>query len=336
MGGHPRSAARRLVTSLGVLGAAVLAVLGTSVPGSAAATLGAQAAVSGRYFGAAVAASRLADPVYARLLNTEFNAVTPQTEMTWDTIEPSRGSFDFGPGDQIVHQALTHGQRLRGHTLVWHGRLPGWVDGISDPDTLRTVMDGHITNVMGHYRGTAYAWDVVDEAFADDGSGRRGSVFQNVLGDGYVEEAFRTARGADPAAELCYDDYGIEDFGAAKTQGVYAMVRDFKARGVPIDCVGFESHFDSGGPPADFATTLANFAALGVDVQITELDIAQAPPAGYADAVGACMAVARCAGITTWGIRDGDSPRSGDTPLLFDSGGNKKPAYFAVLTALGG
>lgn len=302
-----------------------------------ASTLGAQAAQSGRYFGTAVAAGRLGDGTYTGILDREFNSVTPENEMKWDTTEPSRGNFNFGPADQIVNRAIAHGQRMRGHTLVWHSQLPGWVSSIRDANTLRGVMNNHITTEMNHFKGKIYAWDVVNEAFADGGSGQhRSSVFQNLLGDGFIEQAFRTARTADPAAKLCYNDYSIEDWNAAKTQGVYRMVRDFKSRGVPIDCVGFQSHFGTGGPPANFQTTLSNFAALGVDVQITELDIAQAPPTAYANTVRACMNVPRCTGITVWGIRDSDSWRSGENPLLFDRNGNKKPAYNAALTALGG
>jgi endo-1,4-beta-xylanase len=159
-------------------------------------------------------------------------------------------------------------------------------------------------------------------------------VFQNVLGNGFIEEAFRTARSADPSAKLCYNDYNIENWSDAKTQGVYNMVKDFKSRGVPIDCVGFQSHFGTGGPPSSFQTTLSNFAALGVDVQITELDIAQASATNYANTVNACLHVSRCTGMTVWGIRDSDSWRSGDNPLLFDGNGNPKAAYTAVLNAL--
>ncbi|WP_371131462.1 endo-1,4-beta-xylanase [Streptomyces sp. Ag109_O5-10] len=262
--------------------------------------------------------------------------ITPENEMKWDTTEPSRGTFNFGPGDQIVSHATAHGQRMRGHTLVWHSQLPNWVSSITDANTLRSVMDNHITTEMTHFKNKIYAWDVVNEAFADGSSQHRSSVFQNVLGNGFIEEAFRTARAADPSARLCYNDYNIENWSDAKTQGVYAMVRDFKSRGVPTGCVGFQSHFGTGGPPSSFQTTLSNFAALGVDVQITELDIAQAPATAYANTVKACMNVARWAGITVWGIRDSDSWRSGDNPLLFDGGGNKKPAYGSVLSALGG
>ncbi len=340
---------RRRASALGFIAAAgVMAVAGTATAAPTAAsasasasaqasTLGAQAAQSGRYFGTAVAGGRLGDSTYSTILDREFNMVTPENEMKWDTTERSRGSFNFGPADQIANRALSRGQRLRGHTLVWHSQLPGWVSSIGDANTLRSVMANHITTQMAHYKGKVYAWDVVNEAFADGGSGQhRPSVFQNLLGDGFIEQAFRTARSADPAAKLCYNDYNIENWTDAKTQGVYRMVRDFKSRGVPIDCVGFQAHFGTGGPPASFQTTLSSFAALGVDVQITELDIAQAPTTAYANTVKACMNVPRCTGITVWGIRDTDSWRAGDKPLLFDGSGNKKAAYNATLTALGG
>ncbi|MDX2936977.1 non-reducing end alpha-L-arabinofuranosidase family hydrolase [Streptomyces ipomoeae] len=329
---------RASVLSLLAVAALVTPSAATAAPDAVrASTLGAQAAQSGRYFGAAVAAGKLGDGTYTGILDREFNSVTPENEMKWDTVERSRGSFNFGPADQIVNRATARGQRVRGHTLVWHSQLPGWVSSIRDANTLRSVMNNHITTVMNHYKGKVFAWDVVNEAFADGGSGQhRLSVFQNLLGDGFIEQAFRTARSADPSAKLCYNDYNIENWSDAKTQGVYRMVRDFKARGVPIDCVGFQAHFGTGGPPAGFQTTLSNFAALGVDVQITELDIAQAPTTAYANTVRACMNVARCTGITVWGIRDSDSWRSGENPLLFDRGGNKKPAYQSALTALGG
>ncbi|MBE3016369.1 endo-1,4-beta-xylanase, partial [Microbispora sp. NEAU-D428] len=132
-----------------------------------------------------------------------------------------------------------------------------------------------------------------------------------------------------------YNDYNTDNWTWAKTQGVYNMVKDFKARGVPIDCVGFQSHFNSGSPyPSNYRTTLQNFAALGVDVAITELDIEGASATTYANVVNDCLAVPRCVGITTWGVRDSDSWRSSQTPLLFDGNGNKKPAYTSVLNAL--
>ncbi|GGQ13412.1 non-reducing end alpha-L-arabinofuranosidase family hydrolase [Streptomyces roseolilacinus] len=335
MKGLHRLRRRHRTLTVGLSAAVVVAGVVTFLPNSAgAAGLGTQAAPSGRYFGTAVAAGRLGDPAYTAIADREFNMITPENEMKWDAIQPSRGTFTFGSADRIVDRAVARGQRLRGHTAVWHSQLPSWVGSIRDAKTLRGVMNHHVTTLMSRYKGKIYAWDVVNEAFADGGSGRlRDSVFQKVLGDGFIEEAFRTARAADSSAKLCYNDYSIENWSDAKTQGVYRMVKDFKSRGVPIDCVGFQSHFGTGGPPASFKTTLASFAALGVDVQITELDIAQASPTHYANAVGACLSVARCTGITVWGVRDSDSWRSDESPLLFDRGGKPKPAYTAVMNA---
>ncbi|WP_285495280.1 endo-1,4-beta-xylanase [Actinomadura sp. NBRC 104425] len=308
---------------------------------AAASTLGEAAAQTGRYFGAAVAAGHLGESQYVTVLDREFTSVTPENEMKWDATEPSRGSFSFGNADRIVDHAQSRGMKIRGHTLVWHSQLPGWVSGLPSASDVRSAMNNHINQVMGHYRGKIHSWDVVNEAFQDGGSGaRRQSVFQQRLGDGYIEEAFRTARAADPNAKLCYNDYNIDDANAAKTRAVYNMVRDFKARGVPIDCVGLQSHFNAQSPvPSNYQQNIEQFAALGVDVQITELDIegsGSAQADNYRRVVQACLAVSRCTGITVWGIPDHYSWRASGTPLLFDSNYNKKPAYDAVLAALNG
>ncbi|MCM2415879.1 endo-1,4-beta-xylanase [Streptomyces sp. RKAG290] len=334
-----RSRSRRaftLVTAGLLTAAGVLSLAGTA---DAATTLGASAAAKGRYFGAAVAANHLGESAYASTLDTEFNMVTPENEMKWDAVEASRNSFNFGSADQIVSHAQGKGMKVRGHTLVWYSQLPGWVGGLG-ADDLRSAMNNHITKVMDHYKGKIYAWDVVNEAYQDGGSGaRRSSPFQDKLGSGYIEEAFRTARAADSGAKLCYNDYNT-DGQNAKSNAVYAMVKDFKQRGVPIDCVGFQSHFNSNSPvPADYQANLQRFADLGVDVQVTELDIegsGSAQAANYTKVVNACLAVTRCAGMTVWGIPDKYSWRSSGTPLLFDDNYGKKAAYTAVLTALGG
>ncbi|MDQ1293982.1 MAG: endo,4-beta-xylanase, partial [Actinomycetota bacterium] len=204
---------------------------------------------------------------------------------------------------------------------------------------LRNAMKNHITQVMQHYQGKLYAWDVVNEAFADGSSSRRDSNLQQT-GNDWIEVAFKTARAADPDVKLCYNDYNTDDMNHAKTQGVYNMVKDFKARGVPIDCVGFQSHFNNQSPvPGNYQQNLQRFADLGVEVQITELDIegsGQTQSNNYTKVVKACLAVAKCTGITVWGVRDSDSWRASATPLLFDNSGNKKPAYTGTLNALNG
>ncbi|HST65464.1 MAG TPA: endo-1,4-beta-xylanase [Mycobacteriales bacterium] len=333
---HPHPTAR--LRSRAVAVAALTVAAGLLWPGSAdaATTLGASAAEHGRYFGTAVSTSHLGDATYTAIAGREFTMATPENEMKWDATEPAQNSFSWTAADRIVSFAQANGMRVRGHALAWHSQQPGWVQGLSGT-ALRNAMLNHVSTVAGHYRGRIYSWDVVNEAFADGTSGARRDSNLQRTGNDWIEAAFRAARTADPTAKLCYNDYNTDVWTAPKTQAVAAMIRDFKARGVPIDCVGLQSHFTGGSSyPAGYRTTLANFAALGVDVQITELDITNANPTAYGNVVTDCYAVARCNGITVWGVRDSDSWRSGESPLLFDAGGNKKAAYTAVLTALNG
>ncbi|MEQ0564926.1 PHB depolymerase family esterase [Amycolatopsis sp. NEAU-NG30] len=309
----------------------------TSSAPPAGTTLGSAANRTGRYFGTAVSASKLSDSVYTGILTREFSMITPENEMKIDATEPNQNQFSYTGGDRIAAQAASQGARLRGHTLAWHGQQPGWMQSM-EGTTLRQAILNHITQVVTHYRGKIYAWDVVNEAFADGGSGARRDSNLQRTGNDWIEAAFRAARAADPDAKLCYNDYNTDDWTQAKTQAVYRMVQDFRSRGVPIDCVGFQSHFNANSPvPPNYRTTLQNFADLGVDVQITELDIegsGTTQASNFRTVTEACLAVARCAGITVWGIRDTDSWRSSGTPLLFDGNGQKKAAYTAVLDAL--
>ncbi|MFG1673421.1 endo-1,4-beta-xylanase [Micromonospora sp. NPDC049282] len=327
---------RAAVVSMLAGAAAVAATVAVATSASAGTTLGASAAEQGRYFGTAVAANKLSDGTYVGILNREFNMVTPENEMKWDATEPSQNQFNYSSSDRIVAHAQANGMRVRGHALAWHSQQPGWAQNMSGT-ALRNAMVNHITQVATHFKGKIYSWDVVNEAFDDGNGGRRDSNLQRT-GNDWIEVAFRTARAADPGAKLCYNDYNTDNWTWAKTQGVYNMVKDFKARGVPIDCVGFQSHFNNGSPyPSNYRTTLQNFADLGVDVQITELDIegsGSTQATTYGNVVKDCLAVARCNGITVWGIRDSDSWRASGTPLLFDGSGNKKAAYTSTLNAL--
>jgi endo-1,4-beta-xylanase len=328
--------ARLVLPAVATVGAITAVLIATTGVADAGTTLGASAAEKGRYFGTAVAVNKLSDSVYVGILNREFNMVTAENEMKWDATEPSQNGFNFTNGDRLVSHAQANGMRVRGHALAWHQQQPGWTANLSG-SALRSAMLNHVTQVATHYKGKIYAWDVVNEAFEDGGSGARRDSNLQRTGNDWIEAAFRAARAADPGAKLCYNDYNT-DGQNAKSNAVYAMVQDFKARGVPIDCVGFQSHFNAQSPvPSDYQANLQRFANLGVDVQITELDIEGSGTAqanSFAAVTRACLAVTRCNGITVWGIRDSDSWRASGTPLLFDSSGNKKAAYTATLDAL--
>jgi endo-1,4-beta-xylanase len=330
-----------------VAGALALAVSSPAAH-AAASTLSGAAEGSGRYFGTAVDPSHFSETSYTNLLSTQFDAVTPENQMKWDTVEPSQNSFNYGPGDQVASYAQSHNQKIRGHNLVWHNQLPGWVTS-TPTSTIKSVMDNHITNEVTHYKGKIYAWDVVNEPFDDSGN-LRTDVFYQAMGSGYIAEALRTARAADPNAKLYLNDYNIEG-GGAKANAMYNLVSSLKQQGVPIDGVGFESHFILGQIPSDLQTNMARFAALGLDVAITELDIRMQTPSDstklaqqandYKTVVNACLAISRCVGITTWGITDKYSWVPGTfsgqgAALLWDENYAAKPAYTSTLNALGG
>jgi GH35 family endo-1,4-beta-xylanase len=289
--------------------------------------------------------------IYQQTAAAEFNMITPGNQLKWDTTEPQQGMFNFAPGDMHAQFALQHGMAFHGHVLVWHNQLPGWLTGGNFNATqLTAIMRNHIANQVGHYKGTVAVWDVVNEAFNDDGT-RRSTIWQNTIGPSFIELAFQAARAADSNVELLYNDFNIETVNA-KSNAVFAMVQDFKNRGIPIDAVGFQGHLTSGGiDAASFASNMQRFASLGVKVRITELDVRLAVPATDADlqkqaniyqaVLNGCLSQPACKSVQTWGITDKYSWIPGTFPgfgaaLLFDASYAAKSAYFAVQTRLGG
>jgi endo-1,4-beta-xylanase len=336
-----------LAVAAGALGVAVI----VQSSAAAATPLGQLAAAKGKYFGTALEANRVsAGGAYAQVAGTEFNVVTPGNEMKIDATEPNQGQFSFTRGDQIVSFAQAHSQRVRGHTLVWHSQLPGWLtNGTFNAAQLRAIMQNHISNVAGHYVGKVFAWDVVNEPFNEDGT-RRASMWQTTLGDGYIADALRFARAADPTAKLYINDFNVEGVNA-KSTALFNLASSLKSQGVPLDGIGLQGHLILGQVPSSLLQNIQRFANLGLDVAITELDIRMNTPADtarlnqqaneYAAVVTACLAVTRCVGLTTWGVGDPDSWIPGvfsgqGAALLFNDSYQPKPAYNAVSVALGG
>jgi len=202
---------------------------------------------SGKLVGAAVKSSLLSDAHYAGVLGRHFSYLTAEFEMKWDAIERTRGSEDFRAGDAIVAFGQANGMQIKGHALIWHGSIPGWLSALP-PAEFRAAFEAHIRSVGEHFRGRVVAWDVVNEAIADDSSGLRDTVFRQKLGDQYIAEAFRLARQADPQALLFYNDYGGEGLNA-KSDRIYDLVRGLVQQGVPIDGVGLQMHVSAANPP---------------------------------------------------------------------------------------
>jgi endo-1,4-beta-xylanase len=318
-------------------------------PGTPLKTL-AQAA-GGRYFGSDLTGNLLSQSTVTQLQSQQFNMVTPGNEMKWDTTEPSNGTFNFGPGDQIVSYAQAHGERVRCHNLVWQSQLPSWVSSLP-ASQVQAAMETHITAEATHYKGECYAWDVVNEPFNGDGS-FVSDPFYNAMGSGYIADALRTAHAADPNAKLYLNDYGIEGMNA-KSNAMYSLAQSLLAQGVPVNGIGFESHFILGQVPSDMQANMQRFANLGLDVAVTELDDRITLPAtsanltqqatDFSNVVKDCLGVSRCVGVTQWAVGDADSWVPGTfsgqgAATMFDQNYNPKLAFTAVqntLAAAGG
>lgn len=279
----------------------------------------------------------------------EFNIVTPENAMKWDETEPLQDYFTFDDADRIVSWAQSRGWKIHGHTLVWHSQTPSWAQNLSASD-LESAMYNHIDKVMDHFKGKILVWDVVNEAFNEDGS-YRDSFWYNKLGKSYIEKAFIRARAADPNAKLIYNDYNLEATGS-KSNAVYNMLKDFKSRGIPVDGIGFQMHLDIqyGFNFNDFARNMQRFADLGLEIYITEMDVrVSSNPSAlelqiqadyYKGVIEKCMAQPAVKAIQFWGFTDKYSWVPGTFPgrgaaLLFDSDYNPKPSYYAVQSALG-
>ena len=240
-----------------------------------------------------ILASQTDDPLYSGVaLSAGFTGVVPEWEMQFGQIEPTQGVFNWVQCDKIVNWAVAHGLEVDGHSLVWDatgysGLMPGWItNGTWTRTTLLAALQNHITTIVNRYKDRIHTWRVVNEAFEDNGT-RTAWVVQTVIGNDWIEQCFNFAHAADPTAKLYYNEYNIEwgHFGGnAKYTAVKAMVQDFKARSIPIDGVGFQCHLDTQyynytthvptfPDPADFPAVLADFKALGVTVDVTEMDI---------------------------------------------------------------
>lgn len=308
------------------------------------------ATAAGKLIGTATQTNFLRIPQYTSVLSRHFNYVTAEYEMKMNVIGQSQGFNNFSAGDAIVAYAQANGMRVKGHALVWHGSVPGWIDALSPAD-LRATFASYISEVAGHFRGRVLAWDVVNEGVADDGSGLRDTVFRRKLGDTYIADAFRLAREADPGALLFYNDYGGEGLGA-KSNRIYELVRSLLAQGVPIDGVGLQMHISAVNRTTDasIAANMRRLADLGLLVNISEMDVRIRDVPGtlqarlevqksvYKSIVGVCVAEPRCDAVTFWGFTDAyswiDNQFGPDDPLLFDEQYAPKPAFYGVLEAL--
>ncbi len=226
------------------------------------------------------------DAAQLDLIRAEFNAVTGENAMKWGVIRPDGRTWQWERADRLAAFAARHRMALVGHTLVWHSQIPASVfedDGQAlSREALLARMHEHIETLVGRYRGRAWAWDVVNEA-VDEGRGWRRSRWFEIIGDDYMERAFRFAHAADPAAKLLYNDYNMHD--PAKRAFLVGVLRDYLDRGVPIHGIGLQGHLGLDYPDLEqWERSIETYIDMGLEVHVTELDVDVLPRAGNTQA----------------------------------------------------
>lgn len=311
------------------------------------------------FFGTATDTNNFNDTAYMSIVTNrnEFGILVPENSMKWQPTEPTQNQFSFTNPDAVRALAQRNNQLFRCHTLTWFQQLPQFILTTSwTRDTLSAAINTHIANVVGHYAGSCYSWDVVNEALNDGGNDGsfRNSVFFTTLGTDYIPLSFAAAAAADPAAKLYYNDFSLE-FNGAKTDAaldIVRLVQNSSAMGARIDGIGFQAHLTvgSGTPSRDSLISVFNrFIALGLEVAITELDIRMTLPSNatsieqqaqdYMSVVGACLALPKCVGLVVWQFTDKYSwvpstfAGTGEA-CLYDQNMQRKPAWTSVSVQL--
>jgi endo-1,4-beta-xylanase len=303
---------------------------------------------------------------YGELVQKHFNSVVAGNAMKPISLQPSEGQFHWEDADQIVQFAKQHGLAIRFHTLVWHNQTGDWMfkDKNGQPMTptaenkklLLDRLEAHIRAVVARYKNVITDWDVVNEVIdPDQPDGMRRSKWYQITGTEYIEKAFRVTReAAGPKARLFINDYNTHE--PKKRDFLYGLVRDLLAKGVPIDGVGHQTHVRLEFPAiGEIEQSIEKFASLGLDNQITELDMGlYSNDTDRYEAIPEALLIRQAhryralfemfsrhrdqiSNVTFWGTDDGNTWLSTfpiarlDKPLLFDERLKAKYAYWALV-----
>ncbi len=310
--------------------------------------------------GAAIEPQSLDNIREVTFIKRHFNSLTAENVMKWSSLQPTEGNFNWANADKIVNFAQENGMKVRGHTLVWHNQAPNWIfldNGVTASKTLVLQrMRKHITEVMTRYKGKVYAWDVVNEAISDNFNDfyRTDSKWQNICGEDFILEAFRTARQVDPNAKLFYNDYA--ETNATKRDKIFTLLKKLKDENL-VDGMGLQGHWNVDAPSNELIiAAFDKYKSLGIELHITELDVSVYPSSSdvqssYTQELADKQMIAyarffklfrsyksNITNVTFWGLADNKTwldnhPVIGrkNYPFLFDTSFNPKKAYFAII-----
>ena len=312
------------------------------------------------FWGSSFDRQALGDADMVQLVKTHAAVLVPENALKWEVVNPRPGVRDLSDFTTLVARFGPSGMRFRGHPLVWHEQLPSWLETAA-PATLREHLHQHITWLVGVHRGRIHSWDVVNEPLAHDGQGLRASLWFHALGPGYIAEALRWARAADPHAQLVINDYGLEgddSVSLLKRKSLLNLVRDLQQQGAPLDAIGLQAHLRASAQEPTFKSLpafLAELRGLGLKIIITELDVNDHDlPSSvaerdrriaqiYSDFLTVLVAEPGVEGIVQWGMSDRYTwlnqlaPRRDQTsqrPLPFDHALQPKRAFAAICDVL--
>ena len=343
----------------------------SSIDGSQ--SLRAHAHKHGLLTGCAVGAANLHEDAFTRVLADQFSIVVAENAMKFGPLKPKPDAYFWDDADALVNFAHEHKMKVRGHNFVWHAQLPTWFKGVATKDNAKKILVDHIMAVGSRYKGKMQSWDVVNEALnPPDGlpNGLRKSPWFELLGPDYIELAFRTARRADPKANLTYNDYGVEndkEDNVVKRAATLALLKRLKAANAPIDALGIQSHIHAGETFGKGLRELIDGArGLGLEVYLTELDINDDTAketdvaaidrnvaATYTDYLSVALESKAVKAVLTWGLTDAHTwlggfmmrphaaddkqppapPKPPQRPLPFDPNYKPAPAFFAMRDA---
>lgn len=296
------------------------------------------------------------NPVARSIAQNEFNSFTAENIFKAEYLHPEENTFNWTDADSLATFCLANKKRLHGHTLIWHLQLPAWITSFNgDAAAWEQVFKTHIQTIVRHFKGRVAAWDVVNEAFNEDGT-LRNSIWRQKLGNTYIEKALQYAHEADPDALLFYNDYNLES-NPAKRNSVIQYFGNLRNRGVKIDGIGLQMHVSIAYPEAtQIAEAFQQVSAAGFRVHLSELDISINPSGGnirptqelfeqQAGVLGKIIQhykqvpLSLQYGVTIWGISDKDSWirtyfNRQDYPLLYDENYIAKPAFCRLKESL--
>lgn len=245
---------------------------------------------------------------YRDVIDRHFSRVVYENELKWQAWEPAsadRRATSMKSMDWFAERGIA----MRGHVLLWPSwqYLPESMRRLrGQPAELRRRSIERVREMVALTRGRFHDWDVINEPYAHHD-------LMKELGDGIMVDWFKAAHEADPKVNLFLNDYAGLAAGGMDTlhkQHFEKTARYLKENGAPIHGIGLQCHFGWSVTPPELALKeLDRWAALGLEIHLTEFDIDTTDEQLQADYTRDLLTLAfshpSVTAIMTWGFWEG-------------------------------